>query len=90
MTSNRYTVRFASTATRDFRRLPVQIQDRVRFAIRRLAVNPRPFGVIKLREYERAYRIRVGQYRIIYEIDDAQRLISVRYIRHRREVYRNS
>ncbi len=90
MTSNRYTVRFASTATRDFRRLPVQIQDRVRFAIRRLAVNPRPPGVRKLSGNAADYRIRVGQYRVLYDIHDAEILVYIVRIGHRREVYRNS
>ena len=90
MTSNRYTVRFASTATRDFRRLPVQIQDRVRFAIRRLAVNPRPPGVRKLSGNTADYRIRVGQYRVLYDINDAEILVYIVRIGHRREVYRNS
>ena len=90
MTSNRYTVRFASTATRDFRRLPVQIQDRVRFAIRRLAVNPRPPGVRKLSGNAADYRIRVGQYRVLYDINDAEILVYIVRIGHRREVYRNS
>ena len=90
MTSNRYTVRFASTATRDFRRLPVQIQDLVRFAIRRLAVNPRPPGVRKLSGNAADYRIRVGQYRVLYDINDAEILVYIVRIGHRREVYRNS
>ena len=89
MTSNRYTVRFASTATRDFRRLPVQIQDRVRFAIRRLAVNPRPPGVRKLSGNAADYRIRVGQYRVLYDIHDAEILVYIVRIGHRREVYRS-
>ena len=90
MTSNRYTVRFASTATRDFRRLPVQIQDRVRFAIRRLAVNPRPPGVRKISGNLGDYRIRVGQYRVLYDINDVEILVYIVRIGHRREVYRNS
>ena len=90
MTSNRYTVRFASTATRDFRRLPVQIQDRVRFAIRRLAANPRPPGVRKLSGNAADYRIRVGRYRVLYDINDAEILVYIVRIGHRREVYRNS
>ena len=87
--TDEYDIRFLPSASRDYRRLPRNIQPRIIGAANNLPANPRPFGVIKLREYERAYRIRVGQYRIIYEIDDAQRLISVRYIRHRREVYRS-
>ena len=53
-----------------------------------LISNPRPPGVIKLRGAENEWRIRVGDYRIIYEIDDDKRLIAILRIRHRREVYR--
>ena len=70
--------------------MPVQIQDRVRFAIRRLAVNPRPPGVRKISGNLGDYRIRVGQYRVLYDINDVEILVYIVRIGHRREVYRNS
>ena len=70
--------------------MQVQIQDRVRFAIRRLSVNPRPPGVRKLSGNLGDYRIRVGQYRVLYDINDAEILVYIVRIGHRREVYRNS
>lgn len=90
MPSNRYTIRFAPTANRNFDRLPVQIRWRVRVAIDRLAVNPRPPGVRKIRGNLGDYRIRVGQYRVLYDINDAEILVYIVRIGHRREVYRNS
>ena len=90
MPSNRYTIRFAPTANRNFDRLPVQIRWRVRAAIDRLAVNPRPPGVRKIRGNLGDYRIRVGQYRVLYDINDAEILVYIVRIGHRREVYRNS
>ena len=92
MPSNRYTIRFAPMANRNFDRLPAQIRWRVRAAIDRLAVNPRPPGVRKLsgNNNEGDYRIRVGQYRVLYDINDAEILVYIVRIGHRREVYRNS
>ena len=90
MPSNRYTIRFAPTANRNFDRLPAQIRWRVRAAIDRLAANPRPPGVRKLSGNAADYRIRVGQYRVLYDINDAEILVYIVRIGHRREVYRNS
>jgi len=53
-----------------------------------LADNPRPYGCRKLTGSDRDWRIRVGDYRIVYEIDDQVREVRVMRIRHRREAYR--
>lgn len=57
-------------------------------AIRALAINPRPPGCRKLVGSKSDWRIRVGDYRVIYEIADAIRVVRVNRVRHRREVYR--
>jgi len=57
-------------------------------AIQRLAKNPRPTGCRKLAGTDNDWRIRVGEYRVIYEIADAIRVVRVNRVRHRREVYR--
>ncbi|MGH3065388.1 MAG: type II toxin-antitoxin system RelE family toxin, partial [Gaiellaceae bacterium] len=62
-------------------------RDRVRLAIDGLAGNPRPVGCSKLAGRD-DYRIRVGNYRVVYAVDDAERLVIVARIDHRREVYR--
>ncbi len=53
-----------------------------------LAENPRPDGAKKLKG-ETGYRIRVGNYRVLYEIDDAAQLVIIYRVKHRRDVYRN-
>jgi mRNA interferase RelE/StbE len=59
----------------------------VRLAIDGLAANPRPVGCAKLAGRD-DYRIRVGDHRVVYAVDDAERLVMVARIAHRREVYR--
>jgi len=83
-----YNVEFVDSAAKEFRVLPVDIKYRVRLAVDSLCQNPYPSGVRKLHGHKRLYRIRVGQYRLVYEIRDQEKLIRVTRIRHRREVYR--
>ena len=84
----RYAVEFKPSAYREFRRLQSDIAKRVDAKIVALASNPRPYGVEKLAGYERAYRIRVGDYRILYEIFDDVLVVYVIRVAHRREAYR--
>jgi mRNA interferase RelE/StbE len=74
-------------AQRALAALPVDVYPRARDAIRQLATEPRPPGCSKLRGRE-GWPIRVGDYRIIYEIDDQQSMITILHIGHRRDVYR--
>ena len=67
--------------------MPRTTQDRLIRAVDALAVNPRPSGVKKLRGTRDLWRIRVGDYRVIYQVDDAKRLVDVSHVRHRREAY---
>jgi len=60
---------------------------RVRAAIAALAENPRPQGCIKLTDRD-GWRIRVGSYRVIYEISDGQLLVTVIRVGNRRDIYR--
>jgi mRNA interferase RelE/StbE len=61
--------------------------ERVFRKIESLALNPRPSGCKKLRGYKDQWRIRIGDWRVIYIIDDAANLVSITRIAHRREVY---
>ena len=63
------------------------MRDRVQAAIDALATNPRPTGTVRLAGRDN-FRIRVGDYRIVYAVDDSDRLVIVARIAHRREVYR--
>ncbi|MBC7228044.1 MAG: type II toxin-antitoxin system RelE/ParE family toxin [Thermoflexales bacterium] len=83
-----YRVILVASAAKEFRSLPSVLQRRVSVAIDGLSENPRPRGVRKLAGHERLYRIRVGDYRVVYEIDDRERVVRITRIRHRREVYR--
>ncbi|MDZ7343340.1 MAG: type II toxin-antitoxin system RelE/ParE family toxin [candidate division KSB1 bacterium] len=82
-----YRITLARAAEREIARLPSPIQARVIRAIDLLAENPRPFGSIKLKGSVNAYRIRVADYRVIYEINDKQKFVDIAHVRHRREAY---
>ena len=75
-------------AERDLKRLPAEVFARVVEAIQGLRDNPRPPGCRKLTGAERDWRIRVGDYRVVYEIDSQARAVRIMRVRHRREVYR--
>ena len=80
-------MRLHPEAVRAYRRLHGRLRDRIRAAIDGLAEDPRPSGVVKLAGRD-DYRIRVGDYRIVYAVDDDARVVIVARIAHRREVYR--
>jgi mRNA interferase RelE/StbE len=83
-----YRVFLERSAERDLGRLSSEVHNRVIVAIQGLANNPRPPGCRKLVGSKNDWRIRVGDYRVIYEIADAIRVVRVNRVRHRREVYR--
>ena len=82
-----YTVEIVSKAEREFLKLPMRVRTSLTKKMLSLKDNPRPLGAKKLRETD-YYRIRVGDFRVIYSIDDARRLVKLLSIAHRREVYR--
>ena len=82
-----YSISILRSAQKSLGSLPAAIQDRIIAAIRRLAAAPRPPGVKKLTGRP-AWRIRVGDYRVIYEIDDTDLTILIVDVGHRREIYR--
>jgi len=83
-----YRLEVKRSAEKEIRNLSPEVVDRVWVRIRALTTNARPRGAKKLSGDVPGYRLRVGDYRIIYEIDDNERLVSVRQVRHRREAYR--
>ena len=88
MPGEAYTIEFAPRAAKELRDLERPDQVRVAAKIDSLAQNPRPHGVEKLSGEEDLYRVRVGNYRIIYKIQDARLVVLVVKIGHRRDVYR--
>lgn len=83
-----YRVELTPRARRDLKSLPREVQDRLRSHIDALAQNPRPHGIKKLSGEEDTYRIRVGAYRIFYQIQDRVLLVLVVKIAPRRNAYR--
>ena len=83
-----YHVELAAAAQRDFKRLPPEVVRKVDAAVVELEQTPRPHGCAKLEGSENEYRVRVGDYRILYVIDDKARLITIAHVRHRRDAYR--
>ena len=83
-----YEILLEKQAEKDLKKLPNDLFERIIPAIRNLNQNPRPVGCLKLKNSLQDYRIRVGDYRIIYEIDDKNQIVKVMKIRHRRESYR--
>jgi len=82
-----YRVELSNRAERELDALHPPLIGRVMAALDRLAVDPRPRGCKKLREGELAYRYRVGDYRILYQVDDAALVVRVYKIRHRSDAY---
>ena len=84
-----YRLEVSPAGERDVERLRRRIQrhsfERLRTAIRSLADNPRPRGVRKIEGSERAYRIRVGDYRVVYEIYDKESLVLILQVARRAE-----
>jgi mRNA interferase RelE/StbE len=83
----KYTILVERYAQKQILKLAPKVIPVIKKAIAELAGNPRPIGYIKLKG-EEAYRIRVGDYRIIYEIDDDKIIVTVITVGHRKEVYR--
>jgi mRNA interferase RelE/StbE len=83
-----YSVELRPKAVREIDRLQPKIRESVLRRIYALAFDPRPHGSQKLVGGHASYRVRVGDYRIIYAIDDVLRTVSVGTVGHRREVYR--
>jgi mRNA interferase RelE/StbE len=82
-----YEIRFKPTAAKELARLPREVQRRIAPAIEGLAANARPHGAEKLTGAD-AWRVRVGDYRIVYAVEDLVLLILVLHIGNRREVYK--
>ena len=84
-----YRITFARSARKELERLPAHLGDRILDRVAALSRQPRPVGVTKLRGPKNLWRLRVGDYRIVYAIDDATQVVDVSIIRHHREVYRD-
>ena len=88
MAQRRYTVGTTPAVDKQLSRLPRSVQRRLADAIEGLELNPRPHGVKKLEGHDNLWRVRVGDYRIIYTIEDDRLLVLVVKLGHRGDVYR--
>ena len=85
---SRYRVEIARRAVKSVAQLPRREQQRIRAAIDLLADGPRPPGCVAVADEESVYRVRVSNYRILYEVIDGRLVIQVVRVGHRRDVYR--
>ncbi|MDP2931623.1 MAG: type II toxin-antitoxin system RelE/ParE family toxin [Chloroflexota bacterium] len=83
----KYEVRITHPAEREMDKLPALVHNRISRRILGLEENPRPRGGKKLSGREE-YSLRVGDYRVLYTIDDEERFVIVFHVGHRREIYR--
>ena len=84
-----YRVELSRKVNKQLKALPVAVRSRIQTKLKALGIQPRPPGVVKLKNSENQYRIRVGNYRIIYEIEDEILLILVLKVAHRQDAYKD-
>lgn len=84
-----YTIIVTKSIQKDLDNLPNDIKPRIYSKISKLSEDPHPDGVTKLKGYENEYRIRIGDYRVRYEILDKDETVLLLQCKHRREVYKN-
>ena len=83
-----YYVEFTRPARKELDALPNPIALQLKRHILALEETPRPRGAKKLKGFKSAYRIRSGDYRIVYSVEDKTKTVTVTHVAHRREVYR--
>jgi mRNA interferase RelE/StbE len=82
-----YTITFARSARRELEALDARLVQRIVSAIDALAKDPRPRGCRKLRGESNLWRIRIGEYRVVYAVYDERRLVDIIAVRHRSKAY---
>ena len=83
-----YQIEWKKSALRELKRLDRQVVPRIVAAVESLSTQPLPAGVGKLQGSQRTYRIRVGNYRVIYELYGSRLVVEVVRVRHRKDAYR--
>ena len=87
MSSETYQVELSPAAQRQLAKLPHEEQARLAIAIKSFAAEPRPPGSKKLKDQANTYRLRVGKYRILYDVYDRVLWVLILKVGHRKEVY---
>ena len=83
-----YQIEWKSSAYKELQKLPRPIIEKVVAAVADLSNEPYPQGVKKLVGSERSYRIRIGDYRVVYEVIENKLIVEIVRVRHRKDVYR--
>ena len=84
-----YRLRLEKGADKAIAQLSGELKPRVATAIAGLRENPRPAGCVRLRGEATVYRIQIGSYRVLYEIDDGAQVVTVWRVGHRKSMYRS-
>ena len=82
-----YAVSIRRSAQKELERIPAPSYEKIEERMLALGTNPRPTGCKMLKGAEKSWRIRIGNYRLVYEIDDTARAVTVIKIAHRSDVY---
>jgi mRNA interferase RelE/StbE len=83
-----FRIDWKKSTRKDLRKLPSSTEQRIVETVENLAEDPFPHGVEKLSGSQHAYRIRLGDYRIVYEVVVESKLVEIQRVRHRKDVYR--
>ncbi|NCQ98050.1 MAG: type II toxin-antitoxin system RelE/ParE family toxin [Microcystis aeruginosa L211-101] len=83
-----YSIKISKSVQKQIDDLPNAMKGRILEKIKGLEIEPCPSGIVKLKNSEQEHRLRIGDYRVLYEIDDAKQTILILQCKHRREVYR--
>ena len=85
-----YAIAISKSVQKQIDNLPNDVIERVIEKIQNLALEPRSDGIVKLKGSDNEYRIRIGDYRVRYEINDESQLVQILQCKHRKDVYRKS
>jgi mRNA interferase RelE/StbE len=83
-----YLIFIKQSAIKELKRLPEKDQGKVIYTIHQLELNPHPIGSKKLKGSENRWRIRIGDYRILYELNTDRKIVEIFRILHRKDAYR--
>ncbi len=83
-----YQITFSRSARKELQKLEESTLHKIFPKIEILANNPKPLGCRKLQSYENLWRIRIGDYRVLYSIEENEKIIDIVAIRHRKEAYK--
>jgi mRNA interferase RelE/StbE len=83
----KYTVTISKSAAKELSKLPKEVNNRIIPVIVSLEENPRPLGATKLKGSSGNWRVRVGDYRVVYSIDDSVLIVDIRKVGHRKDIY---